>query len=244
MCRLMGYVAPKNLTITEIAGPEFAEFTALSAKHGDGWGYATLDGDKKSLTLDTARAKESSKYSETTSQVESSGALLHLRWATLNLDISEGNTHPFTFEDFVFIHNGSINPPKSLDPFNDKDLFDQFRGDTDSERYFYVVISFIRKFGLHEGVRQAVHTIREHCSYSSINAMLMTPDLYLTISEHNNDRIPEGEGPGYYDLFYRKNEDGILVASSGWSQEGWKQIPNHHVFEVNRRTFEGSLTKI
>ena len=74
--------------------------------------------------------------------------------------------------------------------------------------------------------------------------MLMTPDLYLTISEHNNDRIPEGEGPGYYDLFYRKNEDGILVASSGWSQEGWKQIPNHHVFEVNRRTFEGSLTKI
>ena len=244
MCRLMGYVAPKDVTISGIAGPNFAEFTALSAKHGDGWGYASLDGDKKAITLDTARAKESEKFSRTTTSAESTGALLHLRWATLNLDISEGNTHPFSFEDFAFIHNGSINPPQSLDAFIDKDLFKEFRGDTDSERYFYVVISYIRKFGLHEGVRQAVHTISEHCSYSSINAMLMTPEYFLTISEHNNEKIPADEKEGYYDLFYRRDDEGLLVASSGWNQEGWKQIPNHHIFEVNRATFESSLTKI
>ncbi len=244
MCRLMGYVSPEKHTISEVAGPDFAQFTELSTKHGDGWGYANVNSTSDhSLTLEVARAKESPKFAELTQSLESTGALLHLRWATLNLDITEGNTHPFKHGDFSFIHNGSIKPPQSLDAYIDVAYLDKLRGATDSERYFYVLLSFIDKLGLHEGIHQGIKTITSHCDFSSLNAMLMTPDTYITISEHNYSRIPEGEGPEYYDLFYRQDDRGVLVASSGWNQPGWKQIPNHHYLEVNRKTFEATLTK-
>jgi len=244
MCRLMGYVSPEQHTVAEIAGPDFAEFTELSTKHGDGWGFAKVNSaNDQSLTVEVARAKESSKFAELTRSLESTGGLLHLRWATLNLEINEGNTHPFTHGDFSFIHNGSIKPPQSLDAYIAAEYLEKLRGATDSERYFYVILSFIDQLGIHEGIRQAIKTITENCDYSSLNAMLMTPATYITISEHNYSRIPEGEGPEYYDLFYRKDDQGVLVASSGWNQPGWKQIPNHHYLEVDRSNFEAVLTK-
>jgi predicted glutamine amidotransferase len=244
MCRLMGYVSPREMTVSAIAGEDFDQFSALSAKHGDGWGYAKVNSAAdRSLTVEVARAKESEKYLELTKNLQSTGGLLHLRWATLNLAVTEGNTHPFTHGDFSFIHNGSIKPPESLDRFIDVKYLEKLRGATDSERYFYLLLSFIDQLGIHEGIHQGVKTITEHCDFSSLNAMIMTPDLYITISEHNYSRIPEGEGPEYYDLFYRKDADGVLVASSGWNQPGWQQIPNHHYLEVDRTNFETKLTK-
>ena len=244
MCRLMGYVSPEKRTVSEIAGSDFEQFTALSAKHGDGWGYAQVETNgAPSLTLEVARAKESAKYLELTKNLESTGGLLHLRWATLNLAVTEGNTHPFSFGNYSFIHNGSIKPPESLDAFIDSQYLEKLRGSTDSERYFYVLLSFIDKLGAHDGIREGIKTITSHCDFSSLNAMIMTPDIYITISEHNYSRIPDGEGPEYYDLYYREGSDGVLVASSGWNQPEWKQIPNHHFLEVDRKTFATKLTK-
>ena len=239
MCRLMGYVSPREVSVSEIAGPDFDQFSALSAKHGDGWGYAKVNSAQdQSLTVEVARAKESAKYLELTKSVKSTGGLLHLRWATLNLAITEGNTHPFTHGDFSFIHNGSIKPPESLDPYIDSKYLEKLRGATDSERYFYLLLSFIDTLGIHEGIHQGIKKITAHCDFSSLNAMIMTPDMYITISEHNYSRIPEGEGPEYYDLYYRESAEGVLVASSGWNQPGWKSLENHHCAVVNRSTFE------
>lgn len=238
MCRLMGYVANDATTISEIAGPDFVEFTALSAKHGDGWGISSNSSGttKPELLVEPGRAKESSKYSEAVSTIASNAALLHLRWATLGLSVTEGNTHPFTFGDISFIHNGGIKPPKSLDNGIDPKYLAQLRGDTDSERYFYYLLSKIDKSDLKSGVIDGVREISANLDYSSINAMMMTPEYLVVICEHNNDRIPDDEGTDYYELYYRKDERGILIASTGWNQNGWTNLPNHHVLFVDRKT--------
>ena len=63
MCRLMGYVAPADTTLLEIAGQGFTEFAGLSAKHGDGWGVSSVDAvGNSTLILEPSRAKESAKF--------------------------------------------------------------------------------------------------------------------------------------------------------------------------------------
>lgn len=236
MCRLMGYVSPREISIQEIAGASFQEFSDLSKKHRDGWGIATSSTGKPSnLIVETLPARDSSEYSHLTKEVLSDGALLHLRWATSGLAVVEGNTHPFEYGDISFIHNGGITPLDSMDQFIDPDLFESMRGNTDSEKYFYLLITQIRKLGLIKGISAGVKLITENCNYSSINAMILTPDFYVVINEHKYENRPKGEAEDYYDLCYRKDENGILVASSGWNQKNWTTIENHQILLIERK---------
>ena len=245
MCRLMGFVSSDEKTLVEAAGSEFAEFAALSARHGDGWGIASCNTeDHPALLLEPTRAMESTAFDEASHHLKSNGALLHLRWATGALSVKEGNTHPFTFEDFSFMHNGAIFPPESIDPFVDPRYLALRRGETDSESYFYLIITEIEKYGVEAGIRSAVKIISDHADYSSINAMFLTPTEFFVINEHRNERIPASEPADYYDLRYQTKNGEVLVASSGWTQTGWDELPNHKLMKVDRRTLAIEITDI
>jgi len=236
MCRLMGYVSTDEMTLAEAAGPQFAEFAALSARHGDGWGIATCNVDSHpTLLTEPTRAKDSSVFDEASHNLKSNGALLHLRWATGDLAVNNGNTHPFAYGDYSFIHNGAIFPFDAVDSFIDPKYVALRRGQTDSESYFYLIVTEIEKHGVEEGIRAAIGVIREHATYSSINCMFLTPTEMYVVNEHHDERIPTGELSDYYDLFYLADGKEVLVASSGWTQTGWKEIPNHSIMKVNRQ---------
>ena len=245
MCRLMGYVAPEETTLSEISGPNFAQFAALSAIHNDGWGIATNSGANHSTVIvEPSPAIDSAKFLDSAEHLKSDAALLHFRWATAGLEVKEENTHPFTYGEYSFIHNGGVMPKEALDQFIDDDLFTLLKGDTDSERYFYAVVSHIREEGVIQGVINSIRQIRSNCAFSSLNSMILTPKYYLVVSEHDNSKIP-GDFPGdYYELFYRQDSHGVLVASSGWNQDGWQLVPNHRLLVVDRTTLEVSLLEI
>ena len=135
------------------------------------------------------------------------------------------------------MHNGGVIPSTAMDSFIDADLFAGLRGTTDSERYFATILTEIRKHGLTDGIISAVRLIREKCDYSSLNAMILTPHHLIIVNEHNFKRIPAGETEEYYALYYRKDADGVMVASSGWDQSGWTFIENHRALVIDRTTF-------
>jgi len=110
MCRLLGYTAPNATTFTEVVGANFDEFINLSTDHCDGWGIATTQNKKASLYKEPVAANKSAHLKEELATHKSNAALLHLRWATEGMAVNENNTHPFTYEDITFIHNGSISP--------------------------------------------------------------------------------------------------------------------------------------
>lgn len=245
MCRLMGFVSTEERTLAEVAGSGFTEFAALSARHGDGWGIATCNSDEHpALIVEPTRAKESEAFELATHKLKSDGALLHLRWATGGLAINEGNTHPFTYNDYSFIHNGAIIPPDALEPMIDPKFLNHRRGQTDSESYFYLILTEVEKFGVSAGIRSAVEIIRKNFTYSSINGMFLTPTEFFVINEHNDERIPKGELPGYYDLFYKADSTEFLVASSGWDQIGWTELVNHRILKVERASLNIEITDI
>jgi predicted glutamine amidotransferase len=153
--------------------------------------------------------------------------------------VQESNSHPFQKDGISFIHNGAIWPPESIDSMIAPSLLSQMSGTTDSERYFYAILSKLDELNggnLLEATQQAVRQIVASTKYSSLNAMLLTKDLFIAYAEYDNERIPQGEPVDYYQLFYRLTPDGVVVASSGWPQDGWIEIPNHSGIVVDRQT--------
>lgn len=240
MCRLMGYVSPNKTSFPALVGDEFSDFVALSSVHCDGWGLSTMNQSGSHIFVDkeVEAAAESTTFDATVAKNIADGALLHLRWATKGISISENNTHPFVYGDYSFIHNGSIFPPDVIAPFIDPKFKSLIVGESDSERYFYLVMTEIEKLGLVAGVKSALAIIKEHGDTTSLNCMLMNRDYFLTVSEHNTARKPDWAPDDYYEIKYLPTPQGVLFASSGWNQPGWTTLDNHHAALVHRSSFE------
>ena len=239
MCRLLGYVSHEKKTFDSAVGSDFSEFVTLSSVHCDGWGVATIDHDQSvaRVVRQPEAAHASHKFLDAVKESISDGALLHLRWATAGLPVSENNTHPFVYEDISFIHNGATYPPAALEPLISPFLIPLIQGDTDSERYFYFVITKINELGFIEGCKAAANYIRANVDYSSINAMIMNEKQWVVICEHHTDRAPDWAPDDYYELKYKSDALGVLVASTGWNQPGWTVLPNHYMLVIDRDSF-------
>ena len=235
MCRLLGYSSQTPTTFGEAVGDNFNAFVRLADDHCDGWGIAA-NGETARAYKEPLAATKSATFKDQLASHKSKAALLHLRWATPGMAINEVNTHPFTYQDISFIHNGSISPFDCLDPLIDKKYLQLAKGSTDSERYFLYLLTQIEKHGFIEGVKQGLSYIKNNCTFSSINMMIINDQSFIAACVYNQDKIPQKfkEDTDYYHLKYTKKDGQVVVASSGWNQDGWEEIPNGSVLVVDR----------
>jgi predicted glutamine amidotransferase len=119
-------------------------------------------------------------------------------------------------------------------------------GDTDSERYFWFVISEIEKRGFIEGVKSALQYIKENTVYSSINCMIMNKETFIAACIYNQDKIPDRfkDQNDYYRLKYTERDGNVIVGSSGWNQEGWSELPNGSMLVVYRASQKRELLSL
>lgn len=241
MCRLLGFVSRRPITLKELLGEEeLAEFTELSLKHGDGWGFAwaTATGVEVEKAPDAAR--ESDLFATVAAEQKAELGLLHLRWATLGLGVVPENTHPFTDGRIAFAHNGSIKPPESLDPFIPTDLAARRRGTTDSERYFLAMLGAERLGDPSTALERTAARIAEECAFSSVNAMIATPYTLQVINLFDPVAEAREAEPHYYRIGYRVDADSVVVSSSGWGS-GWTFLENGETLTVDRESCEVTI---
>jgi predicted glutamine amidotransferase len=150
--------------------------------------------------------------------------------------VNENNTHPFSYQDITFIHNGSITPPDCLDPLIDKKYLQLAKGNTDSERYFLYLLTQIEKHGFIDGVKTGLSYIKYNCTYSSINMMIQNHQSFIAACIYNQGKIPDRfkDQSDYYHLKFTTHNGQVVVASSGWNQEGWIVIPNGSVLVASK----------
>jgi len=248
MCRLLGYCSRDPASVTELIGEDGVEaFTALSRWHADGWGMAAQDGGRLQVAKSPHRASEDPDYQRLAKERLGDTGLVHLRWATPGLPVDERNSHPFTCDGFALAHNGAIHPqdrlPRLLPPAWERRL----TGSTDSERYFLRILSGLGRRGgdVLAAVAGTVRHITGQYTPSSLNAILLTPAALYAIAWHDPRRIPHEairarhspEDPAtYFDLAYQVTPEAVVVASTGWPQEGWMVIPNGSALEITRGT--------
>lgn len=244
MCRLLGFASSTPASVQNFAGSDFADFVKLSEFHKDSWGLALVDAQGAVLEKRVESAAGSSVFNEALTNRRATGGLLHFRWASPGLGITDENAHPFIHEDIAFIHNGSFKPYDALISEIPKDLLELRRGTGDSELFFLMSLAQIKREGFVAGILTAVRKIMEKYSYSSINSMFLNSDFLIVIAEHHPENKPDWAEASYYELKYRLDRSGCLVSSSGWNQSGWIDIPNHHALIVDRKTLKAELVKI
>lgn len=244
MCRLLGYVANSPTTILDFAGPEFQEFVKLSEIHKDSWGLCQVEANEARLMKSAETASSSETFSEMARESTASGGLLHFRWASPGIEVNDLNAHPFSYEDMAFIHNGALSPYDALLPEISADLLPLRKGSGDSELFFLFALSKIKESGFVPGVLEAIRSIKSSYNYSSINSMFLNTDFLVVISEHHPDNRPSWTEPNYYEVRYRLDQSGCIVASSGWTQDGWTLMPNHSALIVDRQTMKSELISL
>ena len=66
--------------------------------------------------------------------------------------------------------------------------------------------------------------------------MIINETTFMAACIYNQDKIPQKfiNDTDYYHLKYTKRNGQVVVASSGWNQDGWDEIPNGSVLVVDR----------
>ncbi len=244
MCRLLGSVSRVPITLDEVLGDERGAFLELAVKHGDGWGQAwSPDGGGLKVRKAPDSARVSSAFAALAAGEPARAALTHLRWATLGLEVSADNTHPFTDGTMAFGHNGSISPPEALDVLIDPGPAARRRGDTDSERFFLALLS--RLAGGDEAqamVSTVADILAGPASAHSLNCMLLTPQALYAVCCYDPSAEEDAD---YYPLLYRVSADAVVVTSTGWTDSGgWHVLGNGQMLVVDRATLQTSLVAV
>jgi len=240
MCRLLGFTSTERKSFYDVVGSDFDAFVELSAVHKDGWGI----GYEGEIVKDINPAKESALLSQTSQTLETNGALLHLRQASKGISVDINNNHPFTHGAITFMHNGTIRPGNTAEQFISDTYKSLIQGTTDSERYFYALISMVDEFGLVEGVRKTVNSIRAIADYSSLNIMVQTPDTLIAVCEFNPENKTEWSSEDHYELRFKKEGSDVIIASTGWGNSDWQHLDNHQMLVVDRSTLEYSISSL
>jgi len=240
MCRLLGFTSTERKSFYDVVGSDFDAFVELSAVHKDGWGI----GYEGEIVKDINPAKESTLLSQTSQTLETNGALLHLRQASKGISVDINNNHPFTHDAITFMHNGTIRPGNTAEQFISDKYKSLIQGTTDSERYFYALISMVDEFGLVEGVRKTVNAIRAIADYSSLNIMVQTPDTLIAVCEFNPENKSEWSSEDHYELRFKKEGSDVIIASTGWGNSDWQHLDNHQMLVVDRSTLEYSISSL
>ena len=240
MCRLLAFSSLERKSFYDVVGNEFDKFVAMSSEHKDGWGYAH-DGQ---ILKDVNPAHESDSLTQAKTEVLTDGALLHLRLASKGITVNIDNNHPFTHGTTTFMHNGTIRPGNTAEQFIADKYKGFLQGTTDSERFFYALLSQVDEHGLVEGVRSIVNLIRTNADYTALNIMVQTPDTLIAVCEFNEANKSEWSADDHYELRFTKRDNDMIVASTGWGNTDWNHLDNHHMLVVDRSTLEYSISSL
>jgi predicted glutamine amidotransferase len=245
MCRLLGHVTRTPIPLAELLGEaDLFQFTELSGKHGDGWGIASATDAGVQVVKAPDAARTSDVFGRQAHASATDLGLVHLRWATLGLSVMSENTHPFTDGTIAFAHNGSVAPPSALDALIPDELRPLRRGDTDSERYFLATLAEARRTNPVEGLAATVARITESYEFSSLNAMIATPEELIAVCRYDPIAQEKEDEPDYYHLrFFRATPDSVVVSSTGWGS-GWTPLENGEILVVRRGTLDVSVRSV
>jgi len=237
MCRLLAVLSAVPGDLAEQLGADLHRFAELSQTHCDGWGIAYWNTDGELVTAKHPEpAQGSERFQAAVAAAHTDAALLHLRKASKNMANEIDNTHPFVSDGFAFAHNGYLSPLSALDELVTEVGGRPSVGDTDSERYFHVVLARLPDTGPVQALHQAAELIADATEVVSLNCLLLTQDaLYASARYDEKVILARGEELGLYELRYRVTPDHVAVASSGWSQPSpWAPLRNGEILEVRR----------
>jgi glutamine amidotransferase len=174
MCRLFGLAAgraPVKATFWLLEAPD--SLAQQSRRNPDGYGLATFQ-PQPLVEKAPVAAYTDEEFARDAHERESPVFVAHVRYASVGAHVAD-NTHPFEQQGRVFAHNGHIG---GLDALDERlgDYRRLVRGDTDSERFFALVIkeADARDGDLGAGLVAAARWVADELPLYALNCLLAT----------------------------------------------------------------------
>jgi predicted glutamine amidotransferase len=150
MCRLFGQHAHPDADVcAPLCGAENA-LRFQSHRHPHGWGIGWYVNGSPHVRKGILPAHADDAFVAAGREIRSPIVVAHVRDASVG-PVRHENTHPFSFDRWLFAHNGTVarflDDPgvgAALEAEIDPDLRAEIRGDTDSERCFYLFLTRLR----------------------------------------------------------------------------------------------------
>ena len=163
MCRLFGAVAsaPVDLSFELLRSDN--SVLRQSERHDSGWGSAYYRDGMPEIRRFAQAAHADESFTEITGG-RARLVMVHVRRATIG-DLKLENTHPFDRGPYTYCHNGTILKAQTLVPLADREPL----GDTDSERFFNLLMTGFDSSDVIGSLRRTVVTVAERCRFSALN---------------------------------------------------------------------------
>ena len=166
----------------------------------------------------------------------------YVRSATPGLAVDLGNCQPFKSGPLLAIHNGYIEDFRDTlyRPIREKlsdRLYQSIHGTTDSEHLFALILHFLEQLGGHShdpesvaiALSQAIQFTFQlaHPLNLKVGAnMILSTGTHLIVSRAAN-KVPLPT------LYWRQQEQGVLLASEPLMSEPWQALPEQSVTIVS-----------
>jgi len=255
MCRLFASIGINNAK--EFLKDKECSLLAQSnsdPKHlqQDGWGVASFSGDWRVLRSTRPVFEDDIFPGE---QIEGEIIIAHIRRASnpLGLPIEElrapENIQPYRFGQVVFAHNGTIKIPEEMRPYLGE-FADMVQGKNDSEIYFWLMIKNLEASGhMKQAIQRTVSDLWDAWKsvpeekqeklkgpYRGLNFIMSDGKKIYAYCHHEN---VENAGPTlcykdapYYQMAYREENRGLVVASERMDKGEWKGMEDRELLEA------------
>ncbi|NJL28480.1 MAG: class II glutamine amidotransferase [Thermoanaerobaculia bacterium] len=268
MCRFTFYLGkpvPLSALVTDpensLIHQSFHSHEREEPLNGDGFGVAWYVGGhaEPSLFRSITPAWSNSNLRDLARVTTSPCVLAHVRAATQQLEVNEGNCHPFKRGNLAFMHNGDIGGfsrirRKIINALSDA-TFEGVRGTTDSEHFFALLCDRVAAersevtaealAGAFDAtIRWVVALAREHApeEHTYLNAVVTDGECavacrFTTDVPENADSLYVNHGRRYTceDGLCRMldPDDGlgaVVISSERLSEDhGWHEVPVNHL---------------
>lgn len=176
MCRLFGFRSVIQSQVHRSLVQADNALCGLSEQHPDGWGVAYYVDGTPHVMRSACSALSDRVFQRVSGVVASETVVAHVRKATQG-SLSVLNCHPFQHGRWVFAHNGDIpnfaEKREALLALVSPRLARFILGETDSEVYFFLVLTQLSRFGsldsnfsladVSRALKRAVELVRQTC---------------------------------------------------------------------------------
>lgn len=268
MCRYVAYFGKDPIILSEILDkPENSLIRQSRAAretdmtlNGDGVGIAwynhSID-NMPALYKSILPAWNDQNLMHLAKKTRSTCFLSHVRASTVG-NVNLENTHPFTYQQYAFVHNGTIDEFDKLKhdihhTFS-KDILNAIQGQTDSEHLFMLLMHYLDQHISHASTEQIIkaykkmiHDIskrqRRSCgSTKSRISTVLTDGTRLFASRYHDHSHLEKLTLYFTELNPMNNRmknnynNAILVASEKLNDcaEAWTEVPTNHLLIVEQ----------
>ncbi len=263
MCRFVAYLGKTDILLGELLEKPENSLISQSRQaqkdthniNADGFGLAWYNKEvspEAGIFRSTQPAWNNSNLRHLSSKVKSNCFLGHVRDSTVG-DVTVNNCHPFAYQQYSFVHNGTIahfeKVRRALMQELDDEIFSKVKAQTDSEHLFFLIMQFLKNDPNHSLEQAVLKTFQWIVNFQEKSDAEHFSRLNIVITDGEeliSTRFVTKEQPAF-SLYYAvgktlklssavpkmvggSTQNTVIVASEPLTDcgQGWQEVPVNH----------------